>query len=99
MSETMQVACPKCLNRKTILKTNKNFQVRCSIRDSGCGNKYYTNKNIVLSSKTVNKPYNSRWDPSNLSILRTFYYFLTGKNHRGEKVDLIELLILELGTL
>ena len=39
------------------------------------------------------KPYSSRWDPSNLSILRTFYYFLSGKNHRGSKEELIKLLV------
>ena len=97
--ETMTVQCPNCLNKKTINKTNKNVQVRCSTRTSGCGNKYYTNKNIVLKSKTFSKPYKSRWDPSNLSILRTFYYFLTGKNHRESKEELIMLLVKELEKL
>lgn len=45
------------------------------------------------------KNYKSRWDPSNLSILRTFFYFLSGKNHRGNKEDLIGKLILELKKL
>lgn len=58
------------------------------------GNIYIGNADHVPT-----KNYKSRWDPSNLSILRTFFYFLSGKNHRGNKEELIILLIRELQKL
>ena len=47
----MQVNCPNCLQIKTINKTNKNIQVRCSLRDGGCGAKYYIKTNTITSIK------------------------------------------------
>jgi len=49
----MKVKCPHCLTIKTIDKTNKNKQVRCSKREGGCGEKFYTLKNIVLEKPIV----------------------------------------------
>lgn len=45
----MQVNCPECLQIKTIDKTDKNIQVRCSLREGGCGARYYIKTNTVLS--------------------------------------------------
>ena len=62
--ETMTARCPNCLKIKTINKTDKNVQVRCTKRDGGCGAKYYTQKNIVLEKKTIIK--------TNKTEIRTF---------------------------
>jgi len=105
--ETMIVQCPKCLNKKTINKTNNNIQVRCSVRDSGCGEKYYTKFNTVLFNKTngIISIENIDGMPTtiDLSILRAFYKIFTGRAHRGTKEDLLSLIIVylrsELGKL
>lgn len=47
----MEVKCPECLTIKTIDKTDKNIQVRCSKTEGGCGAKYYIKKNIVLKKQ------------------------------------------------
>ena len=100
----MIVKCPYCLKVKTINETDKNKQVRCSLRDGGCGKKYYIRKNTVLNNETI-KVSNINGEPINidLSILRAFYRIFTTKSHRGTKQDLIGLIILylrsELGKL
>lgn len=49
----MKVKCPHCKTIKTIDKTNKNVQVRCSKREGGCGERFYIKDNIVLEKKTI----------------------------------------------
>ena len=48
----MKVKCPNCKTIKTIDKTEKNIQVRCSKRERGCGERFYIKDNIVLEEKT-----------------------------------------------
>ena len=50
----MIVNCPDCLKIKTIDKTNKNIQVRCSKRDGGCGSRYYIKTNTITDLKRMN---------------------------------------------
>ena len=49
----MKVRCPHCETIKTIDKTDKNIQVRCSKREGGCGERYYIKDNIVLEKSMV----------------------------------------------
>lgn len=51
----MKVRCPYCKTIKTIDKTDKNIQVRCSKREGGCGERFYVKENIVLEKETFDK--------------------------------------------
>ena len=53
--------------------------------------------NIYLeSTERVPKPYKSRWNPTDLSILRAFCKIFTGSNIRKNKIDTIKHIILAL---
>ena len=47
----MQVKCPHCLTIKTIDKTDENKQIRCSKREGGCGERFYTKENVYIEPK------------------------------------------------
>lgn len=51
--KTMMVNCPECLQIRTINRTDRNVRVRCKIREGGCGARYYTKNNIVLSIRKI----------------------------------------------
>ena len=48
---SVKVKCPHCKTIKTIDKTDKNIQVRCSKREGGCGERFYTENNVYLEPK------------------------------------------------
>lgn len=104
----MILECPNCPNVFEWNGTDMNARIRCPKRSGGCGERFYIKNHIVMNgtlngTKEKKKPkitvVETRWDASNVSILRTFYYFLTGKNDRGPKIELIEKIELELERL
>lgn len=95
--------CPVCqeihdyLGSQTTYPTTTKHGKRFRISDD----MIYTPPPTTSQLQTIlnGDTFKHKWDPSNLSILRTFYYFLCGKNHRGPKDELIELIIMELRKL
>lgn len=84
----MKVKCPHCKTIKTINKTDKNKQVRCSKREGGCGERFYVKENIVLEKKTIEKK-----DETNKTIKNPTINHKGSSPVRFESIDTLETIL------